>query len=97
MLHIKHCARDCPSCPKCRAGRHTPLARQRENRIARSIGGERNPGSGNKGGHDIRGAIVDIEETSQKTIVAPLFKWWLGAVTQAKVAALLMTSDEGDS
>jgi hypothetical protein len=88
-LHIKHCARDCPSCPKCRAGRHAPMARQRENRIARAVGGERNPGSGNRGGHDVRGAIVDIEETTQATIVAPLFKWWLGAVTQKKVAELL--------
>lgn len=82
-LHIKRCNCDA----HCSAAAQVRNARQREGRIARSVGGVRSPGS--RGPSDILGAVVDIEETTETDIVAPFVKWWLSARVQQKVAALM--------
>ncbi len=84
--HIKRCAAECENCAPCKAGRFTPRAKQREGRIARKVGGTRSPGSR---GSDVLGAVCDIEETTQSDIAVPLFRWWISATVQKKVASLM--------
>jgi hypothetical protein len=84
-LHIKRCR--CPE--RCGAGAQTGLARRRESKVARAVGGTRNAGSGNKGGGDVINGLVDVEETAQADITRSFRRWWLGAAVQKKVAQLL--------
>jgi hypothetical protein len=69
--HVKRCP-----CRRCEAGRYGRRAYVRERKIAKDVGGERQPLSGAMGGADVLAAGVCIEETAQKSICGPVRTAW---------------------
>lgn len=82
--HVNRCA-----CRRCVGGRQRAKSRKRENRVAKDLGGQREPLSGGLSGIDVRvGEIVWIEETGNKGLVAGIKRWWTGKGTTSKMARI---------
>lgn len=82
------CVKFC-ECPRCQGGRVKARARTRENRIAKDVGGTRAFASGILTGFDVASSVVEIEETSNQTIVRGIRRWWNSKTVEAKVARLM--------
>lgn len=81
-------ARGCP-CRRCSGGRQRGKSRNRENKLAKALGGERHVLSGALSGVDVSSPLVVIEETANKSLVRGFFSWWNGKGVQSKVARLM--------
>lgn len=75
-------------CSRCEGSRHKNRARLREHRAAQAVGGYRNPGSGAWGGFDTRKGKVNVEETSNNTIVRGFKRWWGTKAVTKKLSKL---------
>lgn len=89
---LRH-VRGCP-CRRCVGGRQRGKARVRENRVARDIGGTREPLSGGLSGADVRAGLWSVEETSNEAVVRGLRRWWTSATVRAKVVRLFARTGE---
>lgn len=56
--------------------------------MAEGVGGRRTYASGAGGGADTQGGVVTCEETSNKRLVAGLFRWWDSKQVKDKTAGL---------
>jgi len=79
--------RRCP-CRRCRATRYKNNASRRERKIGKDLGARRNPGSGAWGGSDILGAVCEIEETSNVSLLAGFKRWVTGKGFTTKTAVI---------
>jgi hypothetical protein len=84
LYHVKLCP-----CRRCQGARHKPRSRAREHKVAKAVGGTRNIGSGAFGGTDVKGGVLEIEETSNVGLVAGLKRWWLSKQIQDKTEVLM--------
>lgn len=82
--HIKRCP-----CSRCAGGRFKAKARIREHKVAKDIGGTRAFASGILTGFDVASSVVEIEETSQESIVRGLRRWWNSQGVQKKLSRLM--------
>lgn len=69
--HVRSCA-----CKRCSGGRQRGIARRREDKVAKAVGGTRDSRSGGLSGVDVRSLVVEIEETANKSLVAGVRRWW---------------------
>lgn len=87
--------KNCQCITYCQASRQKHTAMRREDRVARTSGGRRNPGSGAQGGMDLRDHVFQIEETANVSITRGFRAWWSGKGVQAKVRYLLVRVTQG--
>jgi hypothetical protein len=64
------------------------MARKRENKIAKAIGGQRDSRSGGLSGVDVASLVVEIEETSNQAVTRGLRRWWESKTVKNKRARL---------
>jgi hypothetical protein len=89
LRHVKLC-----DCRRCVGGRQRPKSRQRENRIAKDLGGTREPLSGGLSGADVVAHMWSFEETSNLTVVRGFRRWWTSKTVTTKVARLFARDGE---
>ena len=81
------CVNRC-QCHRCMGSRFRKRASARERSIAKDTGGARVPLSGQGGGADVSGHLVDIEETAKESVVRGVRRWWESKTVRTKVTAL---------
>lgn len=83
----------CP-CQRCVGGRQRGKSRRRENRIAKDLGGTREPLSGGLSGADVVTHMWSFEETSNQAVVRGFRRWWTSKTVTTKVARLFARPGE---
>lgn len=81
-------ARGCP-CRRCTGGRQSGKARRREHKVAKALGGERQPMSGNLSGYDIGSGLWRAEETANVALVRGFRRWVESKQVRTKLARLM--------
>lgn len=83
LHHVKACP-----CRRCVGGRQSAKARRREHRVAKAMGGRREPMSGNLSGVDVRSGLWVVEETANVALVRGFRRWIESAQIQRKLARI---------
>lgn len=80
-----------PNCPcrRCIGSRVKQRAGNRERKVGKALGGNRNIGSGAFGGHDTTGTLCAIEETAHQAIVRGLKRWWYSKQVSEKFGKVM--------
>ena len=87
--HVKNC-----KCKRCSGGRHRGRSRVQENKVAKKLGGQREPLSGGLSGIDVRVTsmlgddIAWIEQTHNVALVRGIKSWWTGKGTTQKMSRI---------
>lgn len=89
LRHVKLCP-----CRRCESSRFSRRAKRRETRIARDLGGAREPFSGALSGADVRAGLWSFEETSNEAVVRGFRRWWTTKTVTKKLARLFARHGE---
>jgi hypothetical protein len=85
LRHVKGCG----PCRRCTGSRSKSRASRRENRVARDIGGTREPMSGALSGKDVTAGLWALEETANVALVRGIRRWWTSDQIRRKTARLM--------